>query len=153
MSRIVWSWPLPAVPRTNCRRSFLFAYRLILHARISTTNSSSCKRRQRRLGSRTDSERHLLDFCGRLLSVRAFFARDALSNILESKVVLGLARVPEERKPVEPLDEEQLIERAMDERRQRAKDEKMNARNVKRRLRPHGWSNAAKRWPTPAASC
>lgn len=53
-----------------------------------------------------------------------------LSTILESKVVLGLARVPEERKPVEALSEEQLIERAMAERQQRAKDEKMSVEAV-----------------------
>lgn len=53
-----------------------------------------------------------------------------LSTILESKVVLGLARAPEERKPVEALSEEQLIERAMAERQQRAKDEKMSVEAV-----------------------
>lgn len=50
----------------------------------------------------------------------------ALSTILESKVVLGLARAPDERTAVEALSEEELIERAMEERRQRAKDEKMS---------------------------
>ena len=56
----------------------------------------------------------------------------ALSNILESKVVLGLARAPEERKPVEALSEEHLIERAMAERQLRAKDEKMSVEAVKK---------------------
>jgi SNF2 family DNA or RNA helicase len=54
----------------------------------------------------------------------------ALSTILESKVVLGLARAPEERVRVESLTEEQLIERALEERRQRAKDEKMSVEAV-----------------------
>jgi hypothetical protein len=44
--------------------------------------------------------------------------------------VLGLARLPEERKPVEALSEEQLIQRAFEERKQRAKEEKMNVEAV-----------------------
>jgi hypothetical protein len=54
----------------------------------------------------------------------------ALSCILESKVALGLARAPDERKPVEALSEAQLIERAMAERQQRAIDEKMSVEAV-----------------------
>lgn len=54
----------------------------------------------------------------------------AMWTILESKVVLGLARAPEERKPVESLSEEQLIERAMTERQQRAKEEKMSVESA-----------------------
>lgn len=54
----------------------------------------------------------------------------ALSTILDSKVALGLARLPEERQPVESLSEEQLIQRALEERRQRAKAEKMNVEAV-----------------------
>ncbi len=55
-----------------------------------------------------------------------------LSTILESKVALGLARTPEERKPVEALSEEELVERALEERRQRARDEKMTLEAVNR---------------------
>ncbi|MBL8818172.1 MAG: DEAD/DEAH box helicase [Planctomyces sp.] len=48
-----------------------------------------------------------------------------LSTILECKVLLGLARAPEKRQPVESLTEEQLIERALEERTLRAKEERM----------------------------
>ena len=48
----------------------------------------------------------------------------ALSVILESKSALGLAKPPVEREAVESLSEEQLIERALSERQQRAKEEK-----------------------------
>ena len=50
----------------------------------------------------------------------------ALSLILDSKSSLGLAKPPVEREAVEPFDEQQLIERALSERQQRAKDEKFN---------------------------
>ncbi len=48
----------------------------------------------------------------------------ALSVIMESKSALGLAKPPVEREAVESLSEEQLIERALSERQQRAKEEK-----------------------------
>ena len=48
----------------------------------------------------------------------------ALSAILECKSALGLAKPPIEREAVEALSEEQLIERALNERQQRAKEEK-----------------------------
>ena len=46
--------------------------------------------------------------------------------ILENKTLLGLAKAPARRAPIEPLNEEQLIEAALSERQQRAKDEKMD---------------------------
>jgi superfamily II DNA or RNA helicase len=49
----------------------------------------------------------------------------AFSLILESKTSLGLAEQPKERVPVESLSEEALIKLALDERRERAKSEKM----------------------------
>lgn len=57
----------------------------------------------------------------------------ALSTILESKVALGLARAPEQRQPVESLSEEQLIEKALEERQQRARTEKMTVEAVDRK--------------------
>ena len=59
----------------------------------------------------------------------------ALALILDSKTALGLARAPEERQPVEALSEEQLIERALTDRQQRAKDEKMTVEAVDKNSR------------------
>jgi SNF2 family DNA or RNA helicase len=49
----------------------------------------------------------------------------AFSLILEEKTLLGLAAAPPKRKPVESLSEEELIERALAERLERARSEKM----------------------------
>jgi hypothetical protein len=49
----------------------------------------------------------------------------ALSLVLEEKLALGLSAPPPERTPIESLDEAALIEQAVNERRQRARDEKM----------------------------
>jgi hypothetical protein len=49
----------------------------------------------------------------------------ALSLILEEKLALGLSAPPPERSPVESLNEAELVERAIAERRQRAAEEKM----------------------------
>jgi hypothetical protein len=49
----------------------------------------------------------------------------ALSLILEDKVALGLAAPPPQREPVENLTGEQLIQQAIEERRERASKEKM----------------------------
>lgn len=54
----------------------------------------------------------------------------ALSTILESKSALGLARPPVERKPVEPLSDEQLITNALEERRKRAASEKFTLQRM-----------------------
>ncbi len=48
-----------------------------------------------------------------------------LSLVLEEKTALGLAAPPPERKAVESLGEEDLVERALADRKQRALDEKM----------------------------
>jgi len=48
-----------------------------------------------------------------------------LSLVLEEKMALGLAAPPPERKPVESLAEVDLVERAVAERAQRAREEKM----------------------------
>ncbi len=49
----------------------------------------------------------------------------ALSLVLEEKLALGLSAPPPERTPIESLDEAALIDQAVSERRQRARDEKM----------------------------
>ncbi|HWB12604.1 MAG TPA: DEAD/DEAH box helicase [Pirellulales bacterium] len=49
----------------------------------------------------------------------------AFSLILEEKTLLGLAAAPPKRKPVESLSEQELIEKALAERLERAKTEKM----------------------------
>src|SRR5208283_3420803 len=49
----------------------------------------------------------------------------ALSLILEDKVALGLAALPPQRVPVENLTGEELIQQAIEERRERASKEKM----------------------------
>jgi hypothetical protein len=49
----------------------------------------------------------------------------ALSLILEEKLTLGLSAPPPERTPVESLDESALVAQAIEERRQRAAEEKM----------------------------
>src|SRR5256885_9036741 len=49
----------------------------------------------------------------------------AFSFILDEKMTLGLAAPPPERVPVETLSEQELIERAIEERRERARTERM----------------------------
>ncbi len=49
----------------------------------------------------------------------------AFSFILDEKMALGLAAPPPERAPVESLSEQELIERAISERRERARTERM----------------------------
>ncbi|NOX53945.1 MAG: DEAD/DEAH box helicase [Planctomycetes bacterium] len=54
----------------------------------------------------------------------------AFSLILEEKMALGLAAPPPERKPVESLSEEELIQRALAEREERARTERMRVRSL-----------------------
>jgi superfamily II DNA or RNA helicase len=54
----------------------------------------------------------------------------AFSLILEEKTALGLAAAPPKRQPVESLSEEELIEKALAERLERAKAEKMKIVSV-----------------------
>ena len=65
--------------------------------------------------------------------LRAIIWVPRLSFILDSKSSLGLAKPPVEREAVEPLDEQQLIERALSERQQRAKDEKFTVEACRRK--------------------
>jgi len=52
----------------------------------------------------------------------------AFSLILEEKIALGLAAPPPERVPLESLNEDALVEKAIDERKERAKAESMTVR-------------------------
>src|SRR3989454_10232840 len=52
----------------------------------------------------------------------------AFTFILDEKMTLGLAVPPPERVPVESLTEQELIERAVEERRQRARAERMTVK-------------------------
>src|SRR6266478_2120579 len=52
----------------------------------------------------------------------------AFAFILDEKMTLGLAAPPPERVPVESLSEQELIERAVEERRQRARAERMTVK-------------------------
>ena len=55
----------------------------------------------------------------------------AFSLILEEKTSLGLAAPPpEHRSPIESLDEDELIERALAERAERARTEKMKVKSI-----------------------
>jgi len=54
----------------------------------------------------------------------------ALALILEEKLALGLSAPPKERVPMEHLSEKALIEHALTERRQRARDEKMRLKTT-----------------------
>lgn len=54
----------------------------------------------------------------------------ALSLILEEKLALGLSAPPAERIPMESLGEEELIEQAISERRQRGRAEKMRLKSM-----------------------
>ena len=54
----------------------------------------------------------------------------AFSLILEEKMALGLAAPPPERTPIESLSEGELVRRAIEERHERARTEKMTVRSV-----------------------
>ena len=54
----------------------------------------------------------------------------AFSLILEEKTLLGLAVAPQERAPIEELSDVQLIELSLDEREERARNEKMTVKAV-----------------------
>jgi hypothetical protein len=53
-----------------------------------------------------------------------------LSLVLEEKMALGLSAPPTLRTPIESLSEEELAERALEERRERAQGEKMRLRSM-----------------------
>jgi ERCC4-related helicase len=76
------------------------------------------------IGLRND-KRQRFNLCCSVCSGACVHQGAALSLVLEEKIALGLSAPPPERTPIESLDEAALIEQAVDERRQRARDEKM----------------------------
>ena len=53
----------------------------------------------------------------------------AVSLVLEEKTALGLAALPDERRPLETLDEQELVDQALQDRRERARTEKFRLRS------------------------
>jgi superfamily II DNA or RNA helicase len=75
---------------------------------------------------RLDKEKSgLFDFQCSLCEGACIHIGAAFSLILEEKLALGLSAPPPERAPVESLSDEELVEQAIEERRQRAQNEKM----------------------------
>jgi superfamily II DNA or RNA helicase len=54
----------------------------------------------------------------------------AVSLVLEEKTALGLAALPDERRPLETLNEQELVEQALQDRRERARTEKFRLRSA-----------------------
>ena len=77
-----------------------------------------------------DDARRRLHWTCDACSTACAHAGAAFSTILEEKTALGLAAPPPERAPVEDLGERELVRQAMDERRERARDEKMILRSM-----------------------
>ena len=75
--------------------------------------------------SLADDRRQGLRFCCTGCEVACEHAGLAFSLILEEKTTLGLAAPPRVRTPVESLGERELVERAIKERSERARAEKM----------------------------
>ncbi|MCB2146866.1 MAG: DEAD/DEAH box helicase [Deltaproteobacteria bacterium] len=78
----------------------------------------------------SDDKRQRFDLCCNACSGACVHQGAALSLVLEEKLVLGLSAPPPERTPIESLDEAALIEQAINERRQRARDEKMRLQSM-----------------------
>jgi len=57
----------------------------------------------------------------------------ALTLILEEKLLLGLSASPPEKVPIESLGEEELIERALEERKERALSEKLHLESLNKK--------------------
>jgi len=80
-----------------------------------------------------EARHHLHVNCTRCRSVCEHMGA-ALSLILEEKTVLGLAKPPVERIPVESLSEKELIARALEERQERARTERMTIKSMQPRV-------------------
>ena len=73
-----------------------------------------------------------LDFACSQCSESCEHAGAAFSLILEEKLSLGLSAPPPEKQPVESLSDEELIKLAIEERSERAKNEKMQLKSMNR---------------------
>ncbi len=79
----------------------------------------------------SDDKRQRFDLCCSACNRACLHQGAALSLVLEEKLALGLSAPPPERTPIESLDEAALIDQAINERRQRANDEKMRLTSMK----------------------
>lgn len=77
-----------------------------------------------------DHARRRLEWSCTACAMACEHAGAAFSLILEEKTVLGLARPPERRTPIESLSEDELIEEALEQRRERARDERMTVKSL-----------------------
>jgi len=82
--------------------------------------------------SLTKAARRRLQFRCSSCTVACAHIGAAFSLILEEKMELGLSAPPKDRVPVESLGEEELVQLALDERRERARTEKMTVRAADR---------------------
>ncbi len=73
-----------------------------------------------------------LDFACSQCSESCEHAGAAFSLILEEKLSLGLSAPPPEKQPVESLSDEEVIKLAIEERSERAKNEKMQLKSMNR---------------------
>jgi hypothetical protein len=73
-----------------------------------------------------------LDFACSQCSETCVHAGAAFSLILEEKLSLGLSAPPPEKQPVESLSDEELIKLAIEERSERARNEKMQLKSMNR---------------------
>lgn len=80
--------------------------------------------------TRSKAARQRLEFDCSRCNVMCIHVGAALSLILEEKMTLGLAAPPPERVPVESLNEEELVARALEDREARSRTDKMRARSV-----------------------
>ncbi len=77
-----------------------------------------------------DARKRLRFRCSRCASGRGCeHVGAAFALILEEKVMLGLAREPDDTAPLETLDEESLVRRALEERHERAHKERMKVQS------------------------
>jgi len=81
------------------------------------------------LASMAEADQHLRWNCTRCQTACEHVGA-ALSLILEEKMALGLAAPPPERVPVESLGEEELVQRAIAERKERARAQRMTVRST-----------------------
>lgn len=80
--------------------------------------------------SRSPDKRRWLGWTCSACETACEHAGAAFSLILEEKTALGLAEPPPDRIPVESLGEEELLQRALDERAARAREERMRVRSA-----------------------
>ena len=78
------------------------------------------------------AKHHKIDIACSACSVYCDHQGAALSLILEEKLALGLAEPPKERVPIESLSDNELVAQAIEDRVERAKNEKMRLTSMNR---------------------